>query len=51
MNLKLHYLHSHLDHFPENLEDYNEEQGQRFHQDISVMESRYQENWQIFAGC
>jgi len=28
MNLKLHFLHSHLDYFPENLEDYSEEQGE-----------------------
>jgi hypothetical protein len=34
MNVKLHYLHSHLDHFPENLGDLSEEQGERFHQDI-----------------
>ncbi|CAD6216765.1 GSCOCG00012892001-RA-CDS [Cotesia congregata] len=38
MHLKLHYLHSHQDHFPENLGDYSEEQGERFHQDISEME-------------
>ena len=47
MNLKLHFLHSHLDYFPENLEDYSEEQGERFHQDISEMESRYQGNWSV----
>jgi len=31
INLKLHFLHSHLDYFPENLGDYSEEQGERFH--------------------
>lgn len=45
MNLKLHFLHSHLDYFPENLGDYSEEQGERFHQDISEMENRYQGRW------
>ncbi|XP_057336467.1 pancreatic lipase-related protein 2-like [Microplitis mediator] len=39
MNLKLHFLDSHIDHFPENLGDYSEEQGERFHQDISEMET------------
>jgi hypothetical protein len=33
MSLKLHFLHFHLDYFPENL-DLSEEQGERFHQDI-----------------
>lgn len=47
MNLKLHFLDSHIDHFPENLGDYSEEQGERFHQDISEMETRYQGNWNI----
>lgn len=45
MNLKLHFLDSHLDKFPENLGDYSEEQGERFHQDIKVMETRYQGRW------
>ncbi|GBP23684.1 52 kDa repressor of the inhibitor of the protein kinase [Eumeta japonica] len=40
MNLKLHFLDSHLNHFPENCGDYSEEQGERFHQDISKMENR-----------
>ena len=30
MSIKLHFLHSHLEHFPENLGDYSEEQGERF---------------------
>lgn len=42
MNLKLHSLHSHLDKLPDNLGDFSEEQGERFHQDIKVMETRYQ---------
>ena len=38
MSIKLHYLFSHLDYFPENLGDVSEEQGKRFHQDIRTME-------------
>ena len=42
MSIKFHYLFSHLDHFPENLGNVNEEQGERLHQDIRTMEERYQ---------
>lgn len=42
MNLKLHFLDSHIDYFPENLGDFNEEQGERFHQDLKDVERRYQ---------
>ena len=45
MSIKLHFLHSHLDRFPDNLGDYSEEQGERFHQDIRIMEERYQGRW------
>ncbi|PNF13896.1 hypothetical protein B7P43_G10663, partial [Cryptotermes secundus] len=45
MSIKVHYLHSHLDSFPENLGDTSEEQGERFHQDIKTMEDRYQGRW------
>lgn len=47
MSLKLHFLHSHLDYFPKNLGDVSEEQGERFHQDISEMENRYQGRWDV----
>lgn len=47
MTYKLHFLYSHLDYFPENLGDYSEEQGERFHQDIKEMERRYQGRWDI----
>lgn len=47
MNLKLHFLHSHLDRFPDNLGDFSEEQGERFHQDLKVMETRYQGRWDV----
>ena len=41
MSVKMHFLHSYLDYFPENCDDYSEEQRERFHQDISIMEERY----------
>lgn len=37
MSLKVHFLHSHLDYFPENLGAVSEEMGERFH--------RYQGRW------
>lgn len=45
MSLKIHFLHSHLDFFPENLGAVSDEHGERFHQDIATMEKRYQGNW------
>ena len=48
MSIKLHYLFSHLDYFPENLGDVSEEQGERFHQDIKMMEERYQGRWDAY---
>ncbi|GBP55475.1 hypothetical protein EVAR_42651_1 [Eumeta japonica] len=36
---------NHLDRFPENLGDMSEEQGERMHQDLRVMEERYQGFW------
>jgi hypothetical protein len=42
MSLKIHFLHSHLDFFPQNLAAVSDEHGERFHQDIAVMEKRYQ---------
>ena len=41
----MHFLHSHLDNFPENCGDVSDEQGKKFHQDIKVMEKGYQERW------
>ena len=38
MSIKVHYLHSHLNKFQYNLGDFSEEQGERFHQDIKMME-------------
>ena len=38
MSLKVHFVDSHLDCFPEDLGAVSDEQGERFHQDISNME-------------
>jgi len=38
MSLKMHFLHSHLNFFPENCDAVSDEHGERFHQDISSME-------------
>ena len=45
MSLTLHFLHSHLDFFRDNMGDVRDEHGGRFHQDIQVMEKRYQWKW------
>jgi hypothetical protein len=42
MSLKVNFLHSYVDYFPENLGAYSEEQGERFHQDVRDIERRYQ---------
>lgn len=34
MSVKMLFLSSHLDYFPENCGDFSEEQGERFHQEI-----------------
>ena len=41
MSLKLHFLHSRLEFFPDNLGAVSDEHGERFHQDIAVVETRY----------
>ena len=45
MSIKLHFLHSHLAYFPENLGNVSDQQGEHFHQDISDIEVRYQGCW------
>ena len=45
MSVKVHFLHSHISYFPENLGQMSEEQGERFHQDMKTMELRYQGRW------
>jgi hypothetical protein len=45
MSVKVHFLHSHIEYYPENLGRFCEEQGERFHKDIKEMEKRYQGRW------
>jgi len=40
MSLKIHFLYSYLDIFPENCGAVSDEHGERFYQDISSMEKR-----------
>ncbi|GBP53241.1 hypothetical protein EVAR_88125_1 [Eumeta japonica] len=47
MSLKVHFLHSHIEYFPENLGAYSEEQGEIFHQDVRDIERRYQGRWDV----
>lgn len=39
MSTKLHYLRKHLDKFPDDLGNYIEDQGERFHQDLKITKS------------
>jgi len=45
MSLKIHFLESLLDFFLDNLGEVIDEHGERFHQDLMVMEKRYQGKW------
>ena len=45
MSLKIHFSHSHLNFSPSNYGDISDEHRKRFHQDIAVMEKRYQGRW------
>jgi len=45
MIMKIHFLDSPLDFFPENLGQVSDEHGERFHQEIMVMEKRYEDKW------
>lgn len=45
MSLKLHFMHSHLDFFPENMGAVSDEHGERFHQDIAKTEKNYRGKW------
>ena len=47
MSLKIHFLDSHLDFFPEKLGPFNDEHGERFHKDIATIEKRYQRKWSM----
>jgi hypothetical protein len=45
MSLKFHFLHPHLDFFPENMGTISNEHVDRFQQDISQIEKRYSGKW------
>ena len=45
MSLKLYSMVSPVEYFLENLGDYSKKQDERFHQDIKVMQQRYQGRW------
>ena len=45
MSLKIHFLESHFEFFPENLSKVSDKHGERFHQDIMAMEKWYQCKW------
>ena len=47
MSIKVHYLFSDFDCFPINLGYLSEEHGEKFHQDIKVMEERHQGRWVV----
>lgn len=42
MTPKIHYLHQHLDFFRDNLGKISDEHGERFHQQIKLIEQRFQ---------
>jgi len=45
MSLKIHFLETHLDFFPENLGEVRDEHCESFQQDIMAMKKRYQGKW------
>ena len=53
MSIKMHFLFSHMENFPENLGAMSDEQGESFHQDMRQMEKRYHRRWDAFmmADC
>ena len=53
LSLKINFLHSHLDFFPDNYGAVRDEYGECFHQHISSMEKRYQGKWNcaMLADC
>ena len=54
MSIKIHFLHSHQDKFPDNCGNVINEQGEWFHQDIKIMEEHYQwwwDKWMMADFC
>ena len=48
MSIKVRYLKKSLEFFPENLGSLSDEQGERLHKGIKVMECRHQGCWDIY---
>lgn len=44
--MRIHFQHSHQDFFPENPRAVSNEHGERFDQNISMMEKWYQGKWE-----
>ncbi|KAG8232944.1 hypothetical protein J437_LFUL013109 [Ladona fulva] len=42
LSIKVHFLQSHLAEFPKNIGAVSDEQGERFHQDMNVMQECHQ---------
>jgi len=56
MSVKVHFLHSHVNYFPENLEAMIEEQGESFQQDVKTIRKDTRDAgiptcWQTIAGA
>jgi hypothetical protein len=45
MSLKIHFLESHFEFFPENLGEVSDEHGETFHQKVMSLEKRYKSLW------
>lgn len=47
ISLKIHFQHSHLEFFPDNLGVVSVEQGLCFHEDVRTIETSYQGRWDL----
>jgi hypothetical protein len=47
VSLKIQFMESQMDFFPENLGEVSDEHGEEFYQDIMAMETRYQGKWTL----
>jgi hypothetical protein len=53
MSMKLHFHDSHMDSFPQTLGEFSDEDGERFHKDIFIMEKQFVRRWNcnMLAEC
>lgn len=53
MSVKVHFLHSHSDYFPNDCSEVSDKHGDRFHQQMAAMKKRYEVKWQpsMPEGC